>query len=182
MADPPQHVTAAAPIGASRVGRGCATLPRPAGIAAATIVLLVASCSHPTTGTATSGHPVTSMTTAGAAPHNAVPAAPTPLPASDEDQAKATVNAFQDAYNTQNWAAYTGLMCAAMRAQFTDPAMDSVRKGRADNGPATIKSMTIAAAGDTATATIEAAGKGLGPGDIKLTLKREGGWKVCQVF
>jgi hypothetical protein len=142
---------------------------------------LAISCSHSTAGIATPAR--SSAATAPAATHASPPAAaPTSTAPSDEDQARQTVQAFNDAYDTQNWQAYTELMCTAMRAQFTGVVMDYVKKGRASNGPTTIKSMTIAITGDTATATITGASEALGPGTISLPLKREDGWKVCQVY
>jgi hypothetical protein len=155
-------------------------LARAAAIMAATGLAI--SCSHHTAGTAMPAR-TSASTTAPAATHTSAPAAaPTSTATSDEDQARQTVQAFNDAYNTQNWQAYTELMCTAMRAQFTGVVMDYVKKGRASNGPNTIKSMTIAITGDTATATINGANEALGPGTIKLPLKREDGWKVCQVY
>jgi len=155
-------------------------LGRAAAIMAATGLAI--SCSHHTAGTALPAH-TSASTTAPAATHTSAPAAaPTPTATSDEDQARQTVQAFSDAYNTQNWQAYTELMCTAMRAQFTGVVMDYVKKGRASNGPNTIKSMTIAITGDTATATINGASEALGPGTISMPLKREDGWKVCQVY
>lgn len=155
-------------------------LVRAAALMAATGLAI--SCSHPTAGTAIPAR-TSASTTAPAATHTSAPAAaPTSTATSDEDQARQTVQAFNDAYNTQNWQAYTELMCTAMRAQFTGVVMDYVKKGRASNGPNTIKSMTIAITGDTASATINGANEALGPGTIKLPLKREDGWKVCQVY
>jgi hypothetical protein len=152
------------------------------GIAVAAISLMATSCSHDTSGTATTAHPTVSPTTSPASTAVPPPAAAQPEPAlSDQDQAQQAVRDFQDAYNTQNWQAYTELMCGAMRAQFTGVVMDYVKKGRATNGPVTIKSVTVAIDGDNATATINGASESLGPGTVTLPLKREDGWKVCQV-
>jgi hypothetical protein len=150
--------------------------------AASVVVALAASCSHSTGGTATPGHPSAPASAPASAPHTPATAAPpTPAPESDEDQAKDTVKAFGDAYNSQNWDAYSELMCAPMRAQFTGIAMDYVKKGRINNGPATIKSVSVTIDGDTGTATIDGASEALGPGTITMPLKREDGWKVCQL-
>lgn len=151
-----------------------------AALTATLVGLLATACAHHTSGTPTSPHP--STTASVAAPRIQAAAPTTTARISDEDQARATVTAFNDAYNSQNWSAYTELMCAAMRAQFAGTTMDYVKKGRANNGPATIKSMTIAIDGDSATATLTGASEALGPGTITLPLKREDGWKVCQVY
>jgi hypothetical protein len=182
MENLPNLLTAAAPTTVDHGTRGRTVAHRrAAAVAASMVVLLVASCSHSTGGTATPGH-TSAPTTAAAAPRTSATATPTSsAPVSDEDQAKDTVKAFGDAYNSQNWEAYSELMCAAMRNQFTGVVMDYVKKGRVNNGPNTIKSVTVAIDGDTATATINGANEALGPGTIKLPLKREDGWKVCQV-
>jgi hypothetical protein len=191
MENLPNLLTAAAPTTAGHRGRtrptparGRTSAHRLATAAAASIaVLLAPSCSHSTNGTATSGHTSAPTTAPAAAPRTSATAAPPKsAPASDEDQARDTVTAFNDAYNSQNWEAYTELMCAAMRAQFTGVTMDYVKKGRINNGPATITAVTVTIDGDTATATINGASEALGPGTIKLPLKREDGWKVCQVY
>jgi len=172
MENLPHRLTAAARIAAHRLATVAAVF---------TAILLVASCSHSTGGTATPGR-ASAPTSAASAPHPSAAAAPsTPAPESDEDQAKDAVKAFGDAYNSQNWEAYSELMCAAMRAQFTGIAMDYVKKGRVNNGPATIKSVTVTLDGDTGTATINGASEALGPGSITMPLKREDGWKVCQL-
>ena len=144
--------------------------------------LLVSSCSHSTGGTATPQHGSAARPAGPTTSHTQPTAPPSSVAASDEDEARQTVNAFNDAYNTQNWAAYTELMCAPMRAQFTGVVMDYVKRNRATGGPNTIKSMTVTITGDTATATITGANEALGPGTIKLPLKREDGWKVCQIY
>jgi hypothetical protein len=166
-------------------GRDRGTAPQlVAALAAASVAAALAtSCAHSTGGSATIQHSTQPSTTgAGSATHPTPTAAPPPTPvASDEDQAKQSVTTFQDAYNSQNWEAYTEMMCTAMRNQFTGVIMDYVKKGRVQNGPVAIKSMTIAITGDNATATIHGASEGLGPGTIQLPLKREDGWKVCQL-
>jgi hypothetical protein len=183
MENLPNLLTAAAPSTADDGTRGRTVAHRRASaVAASMVVLLLASCSHSTGGTATPGHTSAPTTALAAAPRSPATAAPsTSAPVSDEDQATDTVKAFGDAYNSQNWEAYSELMCAAMRAQFSGVVMDYVKKGRVNNGPNTIKSVTVAIDGDTATATINGASEALGPGTIKLPLKREDGWKVCQV-
>lgn len=140
--------------------------------------MLIASCAHPTGGSATPVH--TTASTAPSGPHTGPAAAPAPPP-SDQDSAKQTVTAINDAYDSQNWEAYTELMCAAMRAKFTGVVMDYLKKGRIQNGLTTIKSITVAIDGDTAVATTDVASEGLGAGTMKLHLKREDGWKVCEL-
>src|SRR6201999_1698246 len=144
MENLPNLLTAAAPTTAGHGRRGRTVAHRRAGaVAGFMVVLLVASCSHSTSGTATTGHTST-PTTARPPPRTSATATPTSsAPVSDEDQAKDTVKAFGDAYNSQNWEAYSELMCAAMRAQFTGIVMNYVKKGRVSNGPNTIKSVTV---------------------------------------
>ncbi|OBK53161.1 hypothetical protein A5655_19560 [Mycobacterium sp. 1081908.1] len=88
--------------------------------------------------------------------------------------------AFQDAYNTQNWDAYTELMCSAMRVEFTGSVMDYLKKSRAQNGLTTVKITSVAVTGDTATATMDAQNEALGSGSVSLPLKLEDGWKICK--
>ena len=115
--------------------------------------------------------------------HTDSPAAAPPSAAvSDEDQVRQTVGAFNDAYNSQNWEAYTELMCVAMRNQFTGVVMDYVKKNRANTGANTIKSIAVTITGDTATANITGTNEAQGPGTITLPLKREDGWKICQIY
>jgi hypothetical protein len=73
-------------------------------------------------------------------------------------------------------------MCSAMRAQFTGPTMDSVRKGRAQNGLTTIKITSVTVTGDDATATMDVQNEALGSGTLSLPLKHEDGWKVCKTW
>lgn len=140
--------------------------------------VLAASC-------ATAGMPVaerttpsstmasTSATSAAAAPGTAV---------SDEDQVRATVAAFQDAANTQNWDAYLQLMCPSMRERFTGPVLDMVKKSRAESGMtrATVTSVTIE--GDTATATLDSQNEIQGSATVTLPLVRGDGWKICMQY
>jgi hypothetical protein len=67
-----------------------------------------------------------------------------------------------------------------MRAKFTGPVMDYVKKGRAESGltQATITSVTID--GDSATAAMNASNEALGTRSVTLPLKLEDGWKICQ--
>ncbi|BCQ06639.1 hypothetical protein JMUB5695_00048 [Mycobacterium heckeshornense] len=138
---------------------------------------LVTSCT-------TGGTPVAQHTTPARSPQ--VPssprpavAEPAPTPPSDEDQIRAVLIAFQDAWNTQDWDAYTQLMCPSMREQFTGPVMDRVKKLRAKQGMArgSLRSMNIH--GDTATATLDMQSEGLNPGTLTLPLTRSDGWKIC---
>jgi hypothetical protein len=145
--------------------------------------VLAGSCSTSTSGTAKPAHSTASKaapTSATAA--NSPAAAPPSAATSDEDQVRETVTAWSDAYNTQNWEAYTELMCTAMRAQFTGVVMDYVKRNRANTGVNTIQSIAVSITGDTATATITGTNEGAGTGTITLPLKREDGWKVCQVY
>lgn len=145
--------------------------------AALACAAIVASCSVVTGGT-----PAVPRTSA---PTSATAAAPTNAPApsappSDEDQIRQTVMAFQDAYNTQNWDAYTELMCSAMRVEFTGPTMDYLKKSRTQNGLTTVKITSVAISGDTATVAMDAQNEALGSRSVSLPLKLEDGWKICK--
>ena len=145
--------------------------------------VITASCSHSTGGTATPQRSEASRPApASTSRANPPAAAPPPAPVSDEDQVRQTVSAFNDAYNSQNWAAYTELMCVAMRNQFTGVVMDYVKKNRANTGANTIKSIAVTINGDDATASITGTNEAVGSGTISLPLKREDGWKVCQIY
>jgi hypothetical protein len=150
-----------------------------AAVAAPTVAAVVASCSIVIGGSATRQTTTPASVTA-AGPGN-TPAIPPPT-VSAEDQVRQTVTAFQDAYNTQNWEAYTDLMCSAMRSQFTGPTMDSVKKGRAQNGLTTVKITSVSVTGDSADATMDVQNEALGSGTLTLPLKREDGWKVCKTW
>lgn len=144
--------------------------------AALAVAAVTASCSNVIGGTPVAQH-------GGGAPVAApAPAPSTSLAASPsaEDQIRQTVMAFQDAYNTQNWDAYTELMCSAMRAQFVGPVMGYVKKGRAETGLTSVKNISVAITGDTATATMDAQNEALGSRTVSLPLKLEDGWKICQ--
>jgi len=162
-----------------RAGRRLFTVS--AAVVAAAVV--IASCSSSTGGTATPQRSATSkpapVSTSGTNPPAAPPA---PAAVSDEDQVRQTVRAFNDAYNSQNWEAYTELMCVAMRNQFTGVVMDYVKKNRANTGANTIKSIAVTINGDTATASITGTNEAIGSGTITLPLKQEDGWKVCQIY
>jgi hypothetical protein len=110
------------------------------------------------------------VTTAAAAP---------PPPPSDEDQVKETILAYQDAYNTQNWDAYTELLCTPMRAKFVGTVMDMVKKGRHDTGLTQVKAVRPTITGDTADAEMDVENETTGTSTVHLPLKREDGWKIC---
>jgi hypothetical protein len=143
--------------------------------AALAFAAIIASCSVVTGGTPAFPH--TSTSASAAAPANP---SVSPAPRSDEDQIRQTVMAFQDAYNTQNWSAYTELMCSAMRAEFTGPTMDYLKKSRTQNGLTTVKITSVAISGDTATVAMDAQNEALGSGSVSLPLKHEDGWKICK--
>jgi hypothetical protein len=98
---------------------------------------------------------------------------------SDEDQVRAAVLAFQDAYNTQNWDAYLESMCPSWAAQYTGPVMDTLKKTRVDQGLTTVKVMTVRIDGNDATATVDAQNEMLGRKTLDFQLVREDGWRVC---
>lgn len=151
--------------------------PRTTSVAAAAALAfaaIVASCSVVTGGTPVLPHTSVPTSATAAAPINP------PAPPSDEDQIRQTVMAFQDAYNTQNWDAYTQLMCSAMRAEFTGTVMDYLKKSRTQNGLTTVKITSVAITGDTATVAMDAQNEALGSGSVSLPLKLEDGWKICK--
>lgn len=145
----------------------------------AALVAPTAACSSVTNGRATGAHP--SSSSPASAP-NSVPSSPPPTSTtpSAEDQIRQTVTAFQDAYNTQNWTAYTELMCAAMRTKFSGPVMNYVKKGRAESGLTHITITAVTINGDTATAAMNSSNEALGTRSVSLPLKLEDGWKICQ--
>jgi hypothetical protein len=105
---------------------------------------------------------------------------PPPAPLSDEDQVRQAVRAFQDASNTQNWEAYLDAMCPAMRAQFTGPIMDSVKKNRASVGITTANVDSVTFKGDKATAILDATNELAGNMKVPIQLARgDDGWAVC---
>ncbi|AEF34065.1 MULTISPECIES: nuclear transport factor 2 family protein [Mycobacteriaceae] len=141
--------------------------------------VLVTSCSS----SLTAGTPVTEHSASPAPSAVAPPSPPAPEPPpppSDDDQIRQTVQAFQDAYNTQNWDAYKEQMCPAMRDQFTDgPVMDLLKKTRADGGltRATVSAVDID--GDVATVTLDSQNEASGNLAPTLRLERGDGWKIC---
>lgn len=145
----------------------------------AALAVPTAACSHVTGGAPTAAHP--GSQTSAAAGSSAPSAAPAPTTTSAEDEIRQTVTAFQDAYNTQNWTAYTELMCAAMRAKFTGPVMDYVKKGRAESGMTQANVTSVTINGDTATAAMKSSNEALGTRTVTLPLKLEDGWKICQL-
>lgn len=145
----------------------------------AALAALCASCSSVTGGTATGGHPSRSSSATAAAPTASSAPVPQATP-SAEDQVRETVTAFQDAYNTQNWTAYTELMCVAMRAKFTGPVLDYVKKGRSESGLTHVSITSVTVNGDTATASMISSNEALGTRSVSLPLKLEDGWKICQ--
>ncbi len=146
--------------------------------AAMAVAAIAASCSVVTGGTPAPPRANPSAPTA--APGNPPAAQPPPAPPTDEEQIRQTVTAFQDAYNTQNWAAYTELMCSAMRAQFTGPVMDYVKKGRAETGLTHITITKVTITGETAVAAMDSSNEALGTRSVTLPLKLEDGWKICK--
>lgn len=146
---------------------------------AITVAASIPSCSSQTGGHATNA-PASAPSSPTAPSPAPSAAAPTPTPPSDDEQIRQTVTAFQDAYNTQNWTAYTELMCAAMRAKFTGPVMDYVKKGRAESGLTHITITAVTINGETATAAMNSSNEALGTRAVSLPLKLEDGWKICQ--
>jgi len=113
-----------------------------------------------------------------AAATTTTPTTTTPAP-SDEDEVRAAVMAFQDAYNTQNWDAYLALMCPSWAAQYTGPVMDSLKKTRVDQGLTTVTVNSVQIVGDDATATVDAQNEMLGRKTLDFKLVREDGWRMC---
>lgn len=145
----------------------------------AALVTPTAACSSVTNGRASGAHPsASSPASAPNSPPSSPPAAS--MTPSAEDQIRQTVTAYQDAYNTQNWTAYTELMCAAMRTKFTGPVMDYVKKGRAESGLTHVTITAVTITGDTATAAMNSSNEALGTRSVSLPLKLEDGWKICQ--
>jgi hypothetical protein len=98
---------------------------------------------------------------------------------SDEDQVRAAVLAFQDAYNTQNWEAYLDAMCPSWAAQYTGPVMEMTKKTRVDQGLTTANVISVRIVGDEATATVDAQNEMLGRRTVDFNLVRDDGWRVC---
>lgn len=123
----------------------------------------------------------TQSSSAAAATTSALPPPPPPpAPLSDEDQVRQAVRAFQDASNTQNWDAYLGAMCPAMRAGFTGPVMDAVKKNRASTGITTANVVSVTFNGDKAKAILDATNEVMGNQKIPIQLARgDDGWAIC---
>ncbi|OBI45950.1 hypothetical protein A5707_22510 [Mycobacterium kyorinense] len=91
--------------------------------------------------------------------------------------------AFGDAYNTENWDAYTELMCAPMRARFTGTVMDYLKKDRTNTGVTTVSITSVSVDGDNAIVTMDSHNEALGSASASLPVKRdEDGWKICQTY
>ena len=145
------------------------------------VIGCVAACSSTTTGRPVAGEDsavVTAEVTPPAAPE---PAPPPPPPMSDEDQVRAAVMTFQDAYNVQNWDAYRAMMCPAMRDRFTGPVMEMLKKTRTDSGLTNATVTAVEIDGDTARATLDSHSEAVGQMTVSLPLERSDGWKICQV-
>jgi uncharacterized lipoprotein len=139
--------------------------------------LLLAACSSTSEPAAPSdGAAATSATSSSAAP---VAPPPPPAPLSDEDQIKESLQAVQDAFNTQNWDAYLEMMCPVQRAKFTGNIMEMVKKTRLENGRSTMKVVSVVVSGDTAKATVEATNETAGTMNLVMPLERSDGWKLC---
>jgi hypothetical protein len=148
--------------------------------AAVALCALVAGCAT------TDGHPVSAPTVSTSAAVSSVQAAAPPssavpsLPPSDDEQIRAAIKAFSDAANSQNWDAYLQAMCPSMRATFTGPVMDQVKKDRADHGLTTAKVLGVDVTGDTATAQLESTNELIGTQRVSLPLQRgDSGWAIC---
>ena len=153
------------------------TTPRWVGVSIAVVMTVVTtSC-----GKDEAPAPQSTQASATSVSSKAVPAPPPPpAPLSDEDQVRQAVRAFQDASNTQNWDAYLDAMCPAMRAQFTGPIMDSVKKNRASVGITTANVETVTFKGDKATAILDATNELAGNMKVPIALARgDDGWAVC---
>ncbi|AQT82207.1 hypothetical protein B1R94_27595 [Mycolicibacterium litorale] len=135
-------------------------------------------------GCASAGHPTPESSPAQAASTSQPPPPPVssapPAPLSDTDQIKATISAFQDAANSQNWVAYRQLMCPAMLAKFTDPVMEKVRENRANTGITDVTVTGVTITGDTARADLDSTNELIGRMQVAMTLARgTDGWKIC---
>jgi hypothetical protein len=145
-------------------------------IAVLCMVGLVTSCGKDDAPAAESTQNASASSTA----TTAAPLPPPPAPMSDEEQVRQAVRAFQDASNTQNWDAYLDAMCPAMRAQFTGPIMDSVKKNRASVGITTANVESVTFKGDKATAVLDATNELAGNMKVPIELARgDDGWAVC---
>ncbi|WP_156657858.1 hypothetical protein [Mycobacterium kyorinense] len=139
-----------------------------------------AACAHTTGGTPVL--PDVSTSAHAGAPGPTTSPAPAPVP-TDEEQIRRTVMAFGDAYNTENWDAYTELMCAPMRARFTGTVMDYLKKDRTNTGVTTVSITSVSVDGDNAIVTMDSHNEALGSASASLPVKRdEDGWKICQTY
>lgn len=139
--------------------------------------LLIASCSSGEQPAAPTEAPQAASETSTSAPPVAPP--PSPAPLSDEEQIKESLQASQDAYNTQNWDAYLEMMCPVQRAKFTSSVMDMVKKGRLETGMSYMKVLEVAVDGDTAKVRVEATNETSGTMNLNLPVERSDGWKLC---
>ncbi|WP_083741766.1 Rv0361 family membrane protein [Mycobacterium sp. MS1601] len=160
-------------------------LSRFAGIGvAAVMVAVIAGCSSDDGSSAEQSTTAATAATAPAAPTTtSTEAPPPPPPPSDEQQIRDTLSAFQDAYNSENWAAYQALMCPSMRERFTGSIMDSVRQTRASAGLTTMAVKAVTITGDTAVVTAENTNELTGTATVDLPLTRgDDGWAVCMAY
>src|SRR5690242_15030664 len=133
--------------------------------AALAVAAVTVSCSNVTGGTPVAQHGGATVSATAPAPTTSLAASP-----SAEDQIRQTVMAVLDAYDTRNWDAYSGLMCSALRAQFTGPVMGYVKEGRAETGLTSVQNISVTITGDTATATMDAQNEALGSRSISMPL------------
>lgn len=144
--------------------------------AAAIVAAAVAGCT-------VDGHPVAQQATDTPAT-SAAPATPTvPPPASDEDQVRAALKAYEDAYNTNNWDAYLEVMCPTMRARFVGAVLDAVKNTRATAGVTTAEVLSVHVSGDNATVQMRGTSEGGGTATVRMPLKRgDDGWQICMSY
>jgi ketosteroid isomerase-like protein len=144
--------------------------------AALCATVLAGGCSHTTGGAPVMPHSSTSV-------HAGAPNPTTSPATSDEDQIRRVVQEFADAYNSENWDAYTELMCTPMRARFTGTVMDYLKKDRTNAGVTTVSVTSVSVNGDTATVHMDSHNEALGSKSVSLQVKREeDGWKICQSY
>ncbi|MEO8813849.1 MAG: nuclear transport factor 2 family protein [Mycobacterium sp.] len=146
--------------------------------------LLVAAALITSCTSTTAGRPVAQQTSTAtaSAPAPTSTTATVPAPAglvSDEDQVRQAIQAFQDAYNAQDWAAYRALMCPSMHDEFTGPAMAMLKKARAEQGTSRSTVTEVSIDGDHAIVTLDAHNEVLGSRTLTMPLVRSDGWKVC---
>jgi hypothetical protein len=142
--------------------------------------VLAGACAHTTGGAPVVPHSSTSVH-AGAPNPTTSPATSATTP--DEDQIRRVILEFADAYNSENWDAYTELMCAPMRTRFTGTVMDYLKKDRTNAGVTTVSVTSVSVNGDTATVHMDSHNEALGSKSVSLQVKREeDGWKICQSY